>query len=300
MIKTEKCIAMASRVFERPKHFESDASFRKWERCQNKMQKLLYSKRHAQIRRVQDGRAFSVFIDGKNILYTGLRPRLKSVLWPLTEEDPKRQTPEEVKARKSTEFKSIKSTYKAKDCKLYGAKHGSLVHKQMEQYFSCFVSGNQEDALKDPDPCTVRLISSIADNGWIPVASELEIWDKEWRVATSIDMVVYDPKEFELVLLEFKTGKENQEYGPHPSDKKLPYPFQEITNCPLVRDEFQLFSMNRILARCYGVTVDESFILRARPKAGGTDKIGLFEWCTKKKYKDFLDTTMLDKKSAGR
>lgn len=289
---------------KKKRHYVSSQKFTalsdkiRWDDLQENIHRLLNSDRNKHIKKVFNGKAFCVDKSGKSILYTGLNERLKKILWPETEGNPMKRSYEDVKRRATTKKYSVKHKTVAKDCKQFGHKHGSTVHREMEIYgdFCRFNKGMNwlNTNMPDPDPCTTRFISTINSKGWIPIASEFMIYDEEWRVATSIDMIVYDPVEKDIIILEFKTGFENEEYGPHPSDPKLPVPFDGISNCPLMRHQFQLLGMIRILQRNYGMHGVRSYILRACPKSKQTETIGPCNWCGDRDYIKNLDECMID------
>jgi len=266
----------------------------KWERCMDKIQRLLSSPRNDMISQTLNNRAFLVRQPGRvPLLYTGLKERQKQHWWPNTEENPFRRTQEDRKSRSTTKYHTVKQG-KPVGCKHFGAKHGSTVHEEMEMFFKAVRTG-KIDHLRDLDPCTCRLIFLIHKYGWIPIASEFRIWEEDWRVATSIDMLVYCPKRCKLFIVEFKTGYESEEYKHHPNDKRLPQPFHKLPNCPLVRHQFQLLGMVRILHRKYGVMVDDGYILRSCPKAKGSEKKALMDWCKDLNYIHNFDIGMLER-----
>lgn len=289
---------------KKKRHYVTNQKFsdpndkKRWGALQKDIYMLLNSERNKHISKVLGGKAFCVNTSGKNVLYTGLNERLKKVLWPNTEGNPMKRSYEDVKRRSTTEKYSVKKKSVARNCKGFGSKHGSTVHQEMEIYGEfCRNDKGIEwltTNLKDPDPCTARLIATINSEGWIPIASEFMIFDEDWRIATSIDMVVYDPVEMDVIILEFKNGFENEEYGPHPNDPKLPVPFDRLTNCPLMRHQFQLLGMIRILERKYGMHGIRSYILRACPKSNHTEKLGPCNWCSDANYIKNLDECLMD------
>lgn len=283
--------------FSLPK-FSNSREKIKWSRLQETIYRLLNSDRNDYITKVFGGKAFCVSINGKKILYTGLNERLKKVIWPEIQENPMMRSNEDVKKRSTQKKYSVRKKAAARDCKGFGHKHGSTVHAEMETYGEFCRTGKSIDWLEknipDPDPCTTRFITLINSEGWIPVASEFMIYDEDWRIATSIDMIVYDTIKMDLIILEFKTGYENEEYGPHPNDDNLPVPFDRLSNCPLIRHQFQLLGMVRILERKYDVKGLRSYIIRACPKSKVTEKIGPCDWCRDPDYIRNVDQCMMD------
>jgi|WetSurMetagenome_2_1015567.scaffolds.fasta_scaffold42514_2 hypothetical protein len=284
-------------LFQQPSTFETISQMKRWETCQNKMVKLLQSERNAKISRTFNGTAFTVDFRDRHTLYRGIKERLKERIWPDTEENPLKRDRKDVERRKDHELHSNKKG-KAKDCKAFGSAHGEMVHNEMEIYCTFITEKKPQDWLNqnlpDPDPCTARIISALDNENLIPIRSEFMIWDEDWRVATSIDMLAYDYKKYRFVLIEFKTGYENEIYGPHPTDEPLPKPFHQILNCPLIRHQMQLFGMIRMIKRKYKIMMDGAYLIRVCPKSNGTQILGLCDWFNDKNNQENFDMMMMD------
>lgn len=265
--------------------------------CQKKILKLLESEKNCLISKTLNGSAFCVNVDGKELLFRGLKERLKERLWPNTEENPLKRQRNDAKIRSSTKFYQNKKGM-AIGCKTYGSSHGELVHKELE-LFSSYLSKRKtaeqlQNSLQDPDPCTARIVNMLEKEHFFPVASEFMIWEKNWRVATAIDMIAYNYKQDKMVLLEFKTGYENEEYGPHHSDSVLPKPFSDLINCPQIRHQLQLFAMVQMLLHNYDIHADSYYIIRACPKSNSTEKFGLCYWFQDTENQQNFNQMMLD------
>jgi hypothetical protein len=260
------------------------------------IKQLLNSPRNLKIKKTFNYRAFCVINDEKTLLYSGLRERLKKVLWINTEENPMKRNKTEIIKRSTPAFYNPKSKSSERVCSTYGATHGIKVHQQLQQFTNCFYETNGMDKIYeeilDPDMCTINIVSAIYKENWIPIASEFMIWQEDWRVATAVDMIVLDTKTSELIVLEFKTGYESEEYEVHPNDEFLPEPFDNLVNCPLIRHMFQLIGMICILNKKYGTNINRGYIVRSKPKAKTVELIGLCDWCKDLDFIRNLEITM--------
>jgi hypothetical protein len=181
-------------------------------------------------------------------------------------------------------------------CPTFGKEHGSQVHKEIEIFVREFTKTQKFDSfykyVKQPDPCTVRIIQKCLDENWYPIVSEFKIYDEDIKIATSCDLIVCDQKTLKLILIEIKTGYEDEMYGKHPTDKTFKRPFQKITNCPLFRHHFQLLSMQIMLQKKYKITVDAAYILRSMPKEKTLEVYSSPVWARNKDYKSNLYTLL--------
>lgn len=264
-------------------------------RCRAKIEKLVCHERNKYVCKTMAGYhvAFQVTLPGKNgILYSGLTKRLKLCLYPNTEEDPMMKSISGAPARKRKYYRPTGKT--ASVCGVSGAEHGKLVHGQIDFYFNqlkqkpglsleeCFPGGKY-------DKCTQNIMAMLSLKKWHIVGTEMPIADDNSRVATAIDILVYDSVKKNLVLLEVKTGYEGEEYGPHPDDDRLCQPFQNIINCPKNRHFLQLMSMKEILFRQYKTVVDECYIVRVLPKTKCRVTLNkMTGWCFSKVNRDNL------------
>jgi hypothetical protein len=265
-----------------------------------KIDRLLKHPRNEQIVRMP-ARGFAVCpsAHGKHYLpYQGLTKRLRELFWPDTEEDPRRRDPAEHKRRSvlagPTAMRQHKGTQK-RECSRWGSDHGTRVHGELESFTNCLRELGTEKGTAlfnrkhaDPDPCTVYLVDYCARHQWLPLAAEFMLWDEVARVATSADLLVMDCRANRLVLVELKTGYEDEEYGPLPSDPTFCAPLDRLTNCPLNRHQLQLLAMCLMLRRRYNLAIDEACVLRVCPKLGAILHVPMCDWARDKQYQDLF------------
>jgi hypothetical protein len=169
-------------------------------------------------------------------------------------------------------------------CGLSGAEHGKLVHAQVDQYIKalaktplltfgeCFPTG--------ADRCALSVVNVIQKKGWIVIGTEFMIFDDACRVATAIDLLVKDPVEGSLIIIDIKTGYTGEEYGATPSDPKFAPPFQKLPNCPRTRHMLQLMGMREMLTHSYKISSDEAYILRVMPALNSrANLVKMDGWC---------------------
>ena len=226
------------------------------------------------------GRAFRVGPEGSSILYTGLTHRLHDMFWPNTNEDhhflwpfqnegPKRQPL--INKSHYIPSKGLKS-----ECKTNGSHHGTKVHSQIKKFVDRLTTSKNLRISSSLDPCTLRILRLFLQKRWIPFASELAIYDEPSKIATAIDVLVFDMIKHELVIIELKTGYEGEEYGPLEEDERMDR--INVKNCPKSRHELQLLWMILILKKNYDISVDNAFILRVCPKQKIAMLLSLEKW----------------------
>lgn len=257
--------------------------------CYKKVTKLLNHSRNDSIslvRTSEKGAAFSVRDKrGNHHLYTGLTKKLKRLLYPDLEENPW------YKERGARQPAHYQPKYK-RVCEKFGKDHGTQVHSEIEIFVNEYKRTNTfrsfELRVPHPDPCTSRIIQTCLDKNWYPVSAEFKIYDEDARTATAVDMIVVDQNSWKLVLIEVKTGYEDEVYGPHAQDSKFKRPFEKITNCPLFRHQFQLVSMMIMIQKKYKIAMDDAYLLRSLPKSRTIETISLAKWARNKDYKENL------------
>lgn len=222
------------------------------------------------------GRGFRV----RGKYYKGLTPVLKDLFWPLTEEDPFKRSKEDVKRRKSRKiYAPSEGKKKVKKCKGFGAKHGSKVHKEVCKLVRRFASNRAVRKIPAGlDPCTLRVINLLAENGWFPIASELGTFDDRSKIATAMDIAVIDVNRSKVIALELKTSSGAEDYGAHPTDTGMSPPMEDVINCPKNRHAMQHMCTILSFENNYGFTFDDAAILRVCPKQRVAKIIPLPEW----------------------
>lgn len=94
--------------------------------------------------------------------------------------------------------------------KIMGLEKGERIHDQIKKVTQFGLKGFLE--LQGPDQCEkcVKFLFEKMDNdwSWIPLCSEFIVYDMYHRLATAIDLLVYDKQEKVITLVEIKTGYE--------------------------------------------------------------------------------------------
>lgn len=94
-------------------------------------------------------------------------------------------------------------------CYLYGMRHGSLVHSQIERCCE-IINGyiDQQYAIDKMiyiDPCVTRCFELLHDMNMIPIYNELIVFDPFSMYSTAIDLIVYDCNNNCFCAIEIKT-----------------------------------------------------------------------------------------------
>jgi hypothetical protein len=242
------------------------------EDVKSKVNKLLKHPRNKDIQFT--GRAFRVGPEGSGVMFTGLTHKLHDNLWPDTSDDPR----SEDKKRKSVQVYKPSSAAPKVKCSTMGAKHGSRVHMQVHKVIQKFISGKKIVLPYNIDLCAVRILQVFVTKQWAPFCSELPIFNEHCKTATAIDFGVVDITDGRCIILELKNGYENQEYGPHPTDKKMRKPMDFLINCPLNRHGCQLGAMVMWLWKQYSWVPDAAYILRSCRKQQAAILIPMADW----------------------
>lgn len=267
-----------------------------------KLQRLLSSNRLDLISLVNSGdrKAFRVKTSRTQktggVLYSGLTKKLHEVFYP------NGGTESDKSYRKMRSVGSTKSLFRGKKagCGIYGKDHGILVHKQIEDYINIQVMGYQVQSFFEkhevPDPCFVRFVKTCDRKGWIPMVSELFIYDELMRIATAIDVVCLDTTDFSIVIIDIKNGYESMEYAAVPTDKYFEAPLEFIKDCPLNRHALQLMVTKIILGIDYRVVPEKFRLVRMCPKQGATKVYDMPAWFYDKRIEQMVYNRLLGPK----
>lgn len=241
-------------------------------KCINKFKMLLSNRKLKQIELVGVGnrKAFRVrqrkqVTGGK--IFSGLTKTMAKCFYPHSADE----MPADREKRRSKRggppnlAKRLKST-----CKTHGKEHGSVVHKQIEEFTDTLIGKLSLEHFEirnpNPDRCFKKFIRLCSIKGWVPVASELAIYDEDLGVATSVDVLVLDSNTAEMIVIELKTSYESTCYQSHPSDAAMTGPLSFLKDCPLNRALLQVFVSGVIIEKNYRVVPDKLAVVRICPK----------------------------------
>lgn len=129
------------------------------------------------------------------------------------------------------------------------------------------------------DPCAYRLMSSMLQNGWVPLKSEFCVFDEHLRIATAIDCIAWDIRNRAGILIEIKTGHESMDNYEATSGKiHLLGPLSKIPDSPLNRAAIQLTITLLMILRRYDIRFDGAAILRPRSRTKDVQTYNLPQW----------------------
>lgn len=200
------------------------------------------------------------------------------------------------------EFTGKSFPSKVFDCPLKaGVYHGSVVHKQVEEFVKTCVQGVLcEGDLSSKvkkfifdihgssffDFCTLRIMERLCEMNFVPIETEYTIYDPTLCIASSIDLICID-ESGGIVVVEMKTGYESANYLGLPATS-LPAisnkiqsgnqdevgnvvqarsdymnePLEFLPNCPYYLHMLQLLTYIIILNTHYFESKDNDCILR--------------------------------------
>ncbi len=220
---------------------------------------------------------------GGEEIYQGLTRRLRLLFWPDTEEDPRKKDRNESKRRRRLPPADRHMPARvSRSCQLHSAAHGTALHRQMALVTDSTTVPNPVSRFfsrcPGPDPCLSRLLRLLVREAWMPVFSEYPVFYARGRVATQIDLIVYDSRARETVALEIKTGYEDEYYGPIESDGRFVSPLGGVVNCPYHRHQLQLASSLFMLKQQTGIAISRGYIVRLFSKRRGVQLLPLQPW----------------------
>ncbi len=227
--------------------------------------------------------------------YQGLTRRLRFLFWPDTEEDPSKRSAGESHRRRRT---PPKVPLQRSSCQLHSAAHGTIVHQQIALAAACITSSLDVAAAVANfctrcrgvvDPCTVRFLRLLVDEAWVPIHAEYPVFYEPGRVATQIDLLVFDSRSAKVLALEIKTGYEAEFYGPIESDPTFYAPLDGVKNCPYTRHQLQLASSLQMLQHQAAIVPPRGYLVRLFPRRGGTQLLPLQPWATSEKTRQCIE-----------
>ena len=157
----------------------------------------------------------------------------------------------------------------AKFCIGYGTEHGSLVHSQIQRIIDSYKHGYRSPVgVESIDPCVCFVIEVLNRKAWVPIATELMIYDETLHVATQADLIVFDMTEKCARVIELTFGYEDVEFEePISKGDRFVTPLDMAPNSPAQRKLLQLWFTTEILRRNYGLNNTARTLLRVCPRS---------------------------------
>lgn len=298
-------IYLWEKIYNKLPNMPKKPSAFKINRTKEKLLRLQTSERVNHVQSVgNNSSGFWVILGTKKYRFHGLKPTIGKIFFPWVNEDPRFGN----KNRQPVLTKHVPHNQKS-ICPTHGVEHGENVHSQIEKYFKMVYQEKKKESefleLDGLDPCTVKIIATLKLKKWVPVASEYPVYDEDLKLATKIDMIVYDSEASELLLIELKTGYEEEEYRELATDreytgiqmiggKRISVPLEEVKDCPENRHYMQALVSAIILQKRNSVKCDKVYVLRCLPKAQVVEVLEKPpKWTKKKKVKDLIYETLL-------
>lgn len=169
--------------------------------------------------------------------------------------------------------------------------HGSQVHEDMEKLVKMIRRESNEfeqvghsrraklehlfGVLKDMDPCSLAILDTLVERKWVPIVSEFAIYDEWLKIATNVDLIVWDTVRMKGIAVEIKTGHNQQtDYNAHDglTFMTTKHPSYCIKDTALNRAAIQLLMSLTILAKRYDVSIEEGAVIRTASSSTGKGK----------------------------
>lgn len=142
-------------------------------------------------------------------------------------------------------------------CKLGGLQHGQLVDSELTACAQ-HPPAVWHVLLRDADPCTLAVLTSLNRSGMVPVAAQMVVGCAAMNVGTMIDMWCFVPATRRMVLIENKCCRDLRHLRV-PAGRMLE-PFQQFENTVLNQYYLQLLITLLILEYGYGYVPDEAYL----------------------------------------
>lgn len=91
-------------------------------------------------------------------------------------------------------------------CRLQGLRHGQHVHAQVNRWCKGMWPLLSSSSSPIECDCLLHIIDVLEQNNYLPVASELPVWNADVNVCTAIDLMCIDAVTAKWHLLELKTS----------------------------------------------------------------------------------------------
>ena len=245
------------------------------EELNEKAKELLYHPNRERIKLARE----TATLDGKRVYFSGILPALQRRFWPWRGSDPPWAEQKRRASRASFKPRSLE-----RSCQTSGMAHGIIVHDELCACVRAISIGRPHDLVGDQwDPCTVHLLQLMRGRGWIPLThphllGEFPVFSERLRMRSSVDLIFANPARGTLGVAEVKTGYEDEEYEAIESDPHLLGALGGLRDCPDVRHQLQLMTTILLLEECYGVRIEEAYVLLACSKRRGVAVVRRPKW----------------------
>lgn len=213
---------------------------------------------------------------GEGGFFAGVVKRIGRAFWPWRSSDPRFGNSWEA-ARRRVAPGSFDPSKVARSCPTWGVDHGIIVHQQIARCVECLELGRAVPPLA-PDPCVLDVFACLLVKKWIPMRSEVPVFDESLRIVTAIDMLVVEEATDALIFLELKTNYESQERKAILSDRDLAPPMEWLKDCPEIRHTMQVAATILVSVNGFGVSPDDAYLMYAMSKRRGVELTKLAGW----------------------
>ena len=217
---------------------------------------LLHHKRREWVKNTE-GAYYQEDSKGKYRVLQGLLPRLKFTYWPKSSYAKVKKM---VKSVRGTGIMKSKKRRKSRG-RFQGLIKGKEVHRQLKDFIQQDKKGFDKLHPRGLHDYTERVLRAVSGTmGWRPFIPELDIFDEDLGIGTSIDGVALDP-DGNLILQEYKTGY--KDYF-HARDGCMTRSLAKLANSMKNRASLQLTASALILMKHYGVKLEHIrlFVIR--------------------------------------
>lgn len=114
---------------------------------------------------------------------------------------------------------------------------GKLVHQQLQDFIENAKKGIKMEKL---DPRVETIIREVIARGWMMVAGEYCVGNRDMRLGTGVDLLCLTA-EGNPCVIEIKTGYDSVKYT-GPNEKRLKQPFNNMDDSPYSQHQLQLLA----------------------------------------------------------
>lgn len=131
-----------------------------------------------------------------------------------------------------------------------------------------------------------KIIETLKER-YIPIKNEFIVYDKDWQLVGTIDMLAYNYKTKQYAIIDWKTSKKFEHTNRF---QKMKYPFETEDDCNCNHYSLQLSTYKAILEKhCPSIKISEMFLVQIPNKETSISEV-YFCKDYSNKIKDYLNS----------
>ena len=131
---------------------------------------------------------------------------------------------------------------------------GTKLHRNIELYYNDMAVHDDRIEFQ----YFLQYSQNMATAGWIPFRTEWLVYDEDYKLTGSIDMVFYHPEKKVYIIRDWKMSKQISKFG---FGKKGKYPLNNMPDCNFSHYSLQQNVYKFFLEHCCGLTIQDMAIV---------------------------------------